>query len=98
MFTREYQIHEFDQGHTFDYAEMAAMIAPRPFMVEREHRDLVGSDEWVAWEYAAVRRLYADLGIPERTTIEFFDDGHVIHGQGSFRFLHHHLNWPEPED
>lgn len=98
MFTREYEIHEFDQGHTFDYAEMAAMIAPRPFMVERGHRDLVGSDEWVAWEYAAVRRLYADLGIPERTTIEFFDDGHVIHGQGSFRFLHHHLNWPEPKD
>jgi len=96
MFTREYEIHEFDQGHTFDYAEMAAMIAPRPFMVERGHRDLVGSDEWVAFEYAPVRRLYADLGIPERTTIEFFDDGHVIHGQGSFDFLHRFLDWPAP--
>jgi dienelactone hydrolase len=95
MFTREYEIMEFNQGPTFNYAEMAALIAPRPFMVERGHRDLVGSDEWVAFEYATVRRLYADLGIPERTEIEFFDDGHVIHGQGTFRFLHHHLRWPE---
>jgi dienelactone hydrolase len=96
MFTREYEIMEFDQGHTFNYAEMAALIAPRPFMVERGHRDLVGSDEWVAFEYATVRRLYADLGIPERTEIEYFDDGHVIHGQGTFEFLHEHLRWPAP--
>lgn len=91
MFTAEYEIMEFNLGHTFNYAEMAAMIAPRPFMVERGHRDLVASDEWVAFEYAAVRRHYADLGIPERTEIEFFDDGHVIHAQGTFRFLQRHL-------
>ncbi len=91
MFTGEYEIMEFNLGHTFNYAEMAAMISPRPFMVERGHRDLVASDEWVAFEYAAVRRHYTDLGIPERTGIEFFDDGHVIHGEGTFRFLDRHL-------
>jgi len=96
MFTGEYEIVEFNLGHTFNYAEMAAMICPRPFMVERGHRDLVASDEWAAFEYATVRRHYTDLGIPQRTEIEFFDDGHVIHGEGSFRFLHRHLNWPEP--
>ncbi len=95
MFTAEYEIMEFDLGHTFNYAEMAAMIAPRPFMVERGHRDLVASDEWAAFEYAAVRRHYADLGIPERTEIEFFDDGHVIHAQRTVRFLQRHLNWPK---
>ena len=31
----EYEIFEFDLGSTFNYAEMAALIAPRPFMVER---------------------------------------------------------------
>ena len=31
---------------------MAAVIAPRPFMVERGHDDTVGMDEWVAFEYA----------------------------------------------
>lgn len=91
MFTGEYEIMEFDLGHTFNYAELAALIAPRPFMVERGHRDLVAADEWAAFEYATVRRLYADLQLPERTEIEFFDDGHVIHGQGTFRFLQRHL-------
>ncbi|HXT60227.1 MAG TPA: dienelactone hydrolase family protein [Pirellulales bacterium] len=93
--TGEYEIFEFDLGNTFNYAEMAGLIAPRPFMVERGHRDGVGPDEWVAYEYAKVRLLYADLKIPERTTIEFFDGPHTIHGVGTFAFLHQHLNWPE---
>jgi hypothetical protein len=52
----------------------------------------------VAYEYAKVRRLYADLKIPERTEIEFFDGPHTIHGEGTFKFLHKHLNWPEPKN
>ena len=94
--TGEYEIFEFDLGNTFNYAEMAGLIAPRPFMVERGHRDGVGPDEWVAYEFAKVRLLYADLKIPERTTIEFFDGPHTIHGVGTFAFLHEHLNWPAP--
>ncbi len=31
-----------------------------------------------------------------RTEIEFFDGGHEIHAQALFRFLHKHLEWPEP--
>mgnify|MGYP002621720097 CR=1 FL=1 len=93
--TGEYEIFEFDLGNTFNYAEMAALIAPRPFMVERGHRDGVAPDEWVAYEYAKIRLLYADLRIPERTAIEFFDGPHTIHGVGTFEFLHRHLNWPE---
>jgi len=96
MFTGEYEMPEFDLGHTFNYAEMAALIAPRPFMVERGHDDGVAPDEWVAYEYAKVRRLYAKLGIPERTEIEFFNGPHTIHGVDTFRFLHKHLSWPEP--
>jgi len=96
MFTGEYEMSEFNLGHTLNYAEMAALIAPRPFMVERGHRDGVAPDEWVAYEYAKVRRLYTRLGIGERTEIEFFNGPHEIHGVGTFRFLHKHLNWPEP--
>lgn len=92
--TGEYEMFEFDLGHTYNYAEMAALIAPRPFMVERGHRDGVAPDPWVAYEYAKVRLLYADLRIPERTAIEFFDGPHTIHGVGTFEFLHRHLNWP----
>ena len=61
--TGEYEIFEFDLGNTFNYAEMAALIAPRPFMVERGHRDGVAPDTWVAYEYAKIRQLYADLRI-----------------------------------
>jgi hypothetical protein len=65
-------------------------------MVERGHHDGVGMDRWVASEYAKVRRLYAQLGIADRTTIQFFNGGHTILADETFRFLHKHLNWPEP--
>lgn len=93
--TGEYEMFEFNLGRTFNYAEMAALIAPRPFMVERGHDDGVAPDEWVAYEYAKVRRLYAKLGIPQRTTIEFFNGPHMINGVGTFAFLHEQLAWPE---
>lgn len=96
MYNNVWEVYEFDLGHTFNHAEMAALIAPRPFMVERGHDDGVARDEWVAAEYAKVRRLYAKLGIPERTTIEFFNGPHQIHGVGTYEFLHRHLNWPAP--
>lgn len=95
MFSGEYEMYEFDLGNTFNYAEMAGLIAPRPFMVERGHDDPVGTDEMVAYEYAKVRRLYAKLGLPERTAIEFFNGGHRINGKGTFAFLQQHLGWPK---
>jgi len=91
----EYEIFEWDLGSTFNYAEMAGLIAPRPFMVERGHRDGVAPDHTVAYEFAKVRLLYADLKIPDRTEIEFFDGPHTINGVGTFDFLHRHLNWPK---
>lgn len=98
VWTGEYEIFEWNLGRTFNYFEMASLISPRPFMVERGHFDGVGSDEWVAYEYAKVRNLYAaKLKIPERTEIEWFDGPHTINGKGTFDFLHKHLNWPEPQ-
>ncbi|MDF2376568.1 MAG: dienelactone hydrolase family protein [Verrucomicrobiales bacterium] len=92
----EYEIFEWNLGGTFNYAEMAALICPRPFMVERGHFDGVGSDESVAYEYAKVRNLYqAGLGIGDRCEIEWFVGPHSIHGEGTYRFLHQHLDWPE---
>jgi dienelactone hydrolase len=95
LFTGEYEMVEFDLGNTFNYAELAWLVAPRPFMVERGHKDGVAPDEWVAYEYSKVRRLYAFLGIPERTEIEFFNGPHTIHGAGTFEFLKKHLGRPE---
>ena len=93
----EYEIFEFDLGSTFNYAEMAALIAPRPFMVERGHGDGVADDWTVAWEFAKVRHLYAArLKLPERARIEWFAGPHTINGQETYAFLHKHLNWPAP--
>ena len=93
MLVGEYEIFEFNLASTFNYAEMAAMIAPRPFMVERGHRDGVAPDEWVAYEYAKVRLLYDRLGIGNRTTIEFFDGPHEINGTGTLLFLDKFLKY-----
>ncbi|MDZ4687364.1 MAG: hypothetical protein SH850_20020, partial [Planctomycetaceae bacterium] len=95
LFTGEYEIFEWNMGHVANYAELSNLMAPRPFMVERGHDDGVADDEWVAWEYAKVRRHYAKLGLADRTEIEFFNGPHTINGQGTYRFLHRHLEWAE---
>ncbi len=96
MYTVEWEMPYFNMGNTFNYAELAYLMVPRPFMVERGHHDGVAPDPWVAYEYAKVRWLYAQLGLADRTAIEFFNGGHTIHGRGTFDFLHRHLNWPKP--
>lgn len=96
MFTVEWEMPYFDMGSTFNYAEMVALLTPRPFMVERGHWDGVAPDEWVAYEYAKVRRMYDTLGLGDRTDIEFFDGLHEINGKGTFEFLHKQLKWPKP--
>jgi cephalosporin-C deacetylase-like acetyl esterase len=95
IFTGEYEIFEWNMGHTANYAELSYLMTPRPFMVERGHDDGVAPDEWVAWEYAKVRRHYVKLGLGGKTEIEFFNGPHTINGKGTFEFLHRHLGWPE---
>jgi cephalosporin-C deacetylase-like acetyl esterase len=96
VFTSENEIWEWDLARHFNYAEMAALIAPRPFMVERGHEDGVARDEWVNYEFAKVRRLFDRLSLQDRTAIEHFNGPHTIHGEGTFEFLHRHLKWPVP--
>jgi cephalosporin-C deacetylase-like acetyl esterase len=92
VWTGEYEIFEFNLGNTYNYAEMATLICPRPFMVERGHFDGVGEDEWVGFEFAKVKNLYqAKLGIGDRTEIEWFVGPHTINGKGTFDFLDRHL-------
>ncbi len=95
LWTIEYEIFEWNMGHVANYAELGMLMTPRPFMVERGHDDGVGIDEWVAWEYAKIRRHYNKLGIGDRTAIEFFDGPHTINGKGTYEFLHRHLDWPQ---
>jgi hypothetical protein len=83
---------EFDFANVVNYSDLANLIAPRPFMVERGHADMVAPDEWVAYEYAKVRFFYdTKMKMPEKTTIEFFDGPHTINGKGTFEFLRRYL-------
>lgn len=94
LITQEYDMVEFNLANIANYAELATLMAPRPFMVERGHADGVAPDEWVAYEYAKVRRFYVtQMKLPDRTAIEFFDGPHTIHGKGTFEFLRQHLRW-----
>jgi dienelactone hydrolase len=92
LLTNEYDMIEFDFANVVNYADLASLIAPRPFMVERGHADMVAPDEWVAYEYAKVRFFYdTKMKMPDKTAIEFFDGPHTINGKGTFEFLIHHL-------
>lgn len=98
VFTGEYEIFEWNMGHVANYAELSYLMTPRPFMVERGHDDGVAPDEWVAWEFAKVKRHYDKLGIGERAELEVFNGPHSINGVGTYDFLHRHLDWPAPAD
>ena len=91
----QYDMYEFNLANIANYSELASLMAPRPFMVERGHYDPVSPDETVAFEYSKVRWFYAYMGIPEQTEIEFYDGPHTIHGDQTFKFLHKHLRWPK---
>lgn len=91
----EYEMVEWDLGHSFNYAEMTYLIAPRPFMVERGHFDGVGIDQWVNYEFSRARRVYDLLGIGNSCEIEYFDGPHTINGKGTFSFIQRELMWPE---
>jgi dienelactone hydrolase len=94
LLTREYDMIEFDFANVVNYSDLANLMAPRPFMVERGHDDTVSADEWVAFEYAKVRRFYdMQMNLPDRTEIEFFSGPHTINGKGTFEFLQRHLRW-----
>lgn len=94
LLTQEYDMIEFDFANVVNYGELAMLMAPRPFMVERGHFDGVAPDEWVAYEFAKVRRFFVTkMKMPDRVAIEFFDGPHTIHGAGTFEFLRRHLGW-----
>ena len=94
MNSLEWEMPYFNMGSTFSYAEMAYLIFPRPFMVERGHHDIVQPDEWVAYEYGKVKYFYDQFNLGDETEIEFFNGGHSMRSDETFKFLHKHLNWP----
>ena len=94
LFTEEYDMLEWNLAHIASHAELAMLVAPRAFLVERGHRDQVGIDEWVLAEYARVRRFYDEMGIGDRTGIALFNGPHRVDGVEAMRFLKQWLTGP----
>lgn len=93
----EYEIFEFGLGGTFNYAEMAALICPRPFAVERlNDQGLVANMDYA--EYGRVQLLYDSLGLADRLGISYFPEfqaGTPYENRATFDFLHEQLRWPK---
>jgi dienelactone hydrolase len=94
MNTLEWEMPYFNMGNTFSYAEMAYLMFPRPFMVERGHHDLIQPDSWIGYEFGKIRFFYDQFNQSDNAVIEYFNGGHSMRGEGTFKFLHKHLNWP----
>lgn len=87
LFTAEFEIFEYGLANVAGHAEMAKLIAPSPFLIERGHRDGVGIDEWVSYEYGKVKRHYDENGWTDRTGIAWFNGPHRIDGVEAIPFL-----------
>lgn len=93
MYSPEYEVPEWDMAHVASHAELAMLMAPRAFLAERGHSDGVGKDEWVAYEYAKVRRFYDEAGLGDRTAIAYFNGPHRVDGPAAIAFLRKFLDW-----
>ncbi|MFN8941314.1 MAG: hypothetical protein ACK5ZJ_16400, partial [Acidobacteriota bacterium] len=79
----------WNQANVASHAELAAMAAllherPIPFLVERGHRDRVGTDEWVNYEFERLKKYVSD---PELRRLAFFDGEHRTDGEAAIPFL-----------
>jgi cephalosporin-C deacetylase-like acetyl esterase len=87
----EYEIWEYDLANRFNHSDMAGLICPRAFMVEKGDLDKNIRTDWSCGEYGLVGKLYRDLGIAERTEMVFFAGGHELDAGATFEFIDKHL-------
>jgi hypothetical protein len=87
--TKEYEIYEWNMANIASHAELAALAAklhprPIPFLVERGHRDKVGTDEWVEYEFTRLKGYVKD---PRLRRLSYFDGEHRTDGAAAIPFL-----------
>lgn len=77
------------------YGEMydvAALIAPRPLLVESGSKDPIFPIEAAKYAYEQIRRAYALLKAEDRLDADFFEGRHEISGRKSYEFMVKWLN------
>jgi dienelactone hydrolase len=77
---------------SFEHVDLAALVAPRALLVESGTEDQIFPSAVAVAEHAALHKVYATLGAPDRTEIEVLDGGHAWHGLRAYPFLDTHLS------
>jgi hypothetical protein len=73
-----------------DMGDVAALIAPRPLLIETARQDPLNGPRGMAnvfEQYAVTEQAYKLLDAPARLTHDTFDGGHVWHGTVAFDWL-----------
>ena len=71
---------------------MAALIAPRPLMVEHGTRDTIFPIARVREAVTKVRRAWKIFGAEKNLASDYFEGRHRINGEAAYDFLAGHLN------
>jgi dienelactone hydrolase len=96
-FDDSYDLYEFNFANVVDYAELACLMAPRPFMAEHGYMDGGDEDktnECIAAQFVLVKHFYDRFGMADRAAIEYFEGYHTVNGKGTFEFLRKYLQLP----
>jgi dienelactone hydrolase len=92
-------MYQFGVLNAIDHSDLAALIAPRPFLIEMGDLDgvIVEPRSLVQGEIAQVMDAYARLGAPQSARVASFAGPHRVDGVEAHRFLAEVLQFP-PRD
>ena len=82
----------------FEHVDIAALVAPRPLLVESGQDDPIFPVAAAEATIAELRRVYDHLGVPDspgRLEHDVFDGGHQWHGERAYPFLERWLGSPD---
>lgn len=74
-----------------ELADMAALIAPRPLLVENGTQDSIFPVGAVQQTVRQARKAWRTFGADKTVEEDYFEDGHRIHGAKAYPFLQRHL-------
>ncbi len=79
-----------------EHLDIAALVAPRPMLVESGVDDPIFPAEVARKTVARLRAVYAALGAEDRLYHDVFAGGHQWHGEMAYPFLDHFLREAQP--
>jgi len=88
--------YSFGMVRDFEMVDLAALIAPRPLLLESATEDPIFYIDDAKKVFAELQGLYATLGVPERVDQEVFVGEHEISGRVAFDWLARQLKVKGP--